>query len=97
MNSERVSASSIAIGDQERPWRRIGGPKEDIKVCAREPKPATHSRGGTLLNEIGWHWPSHWEAIERQLAHGISNGARRVYNYGQHLPARGAMMISARP
>ena len=42
----------------------------------------------TLLNEMGW--PS--EAIERQMAHGISDSVRRHYNYAQHLPERRLMM-----
>jgi integrase len=42
----------------------------------------------TLLNELGW--PS--EAIERQMAHGVSDSVRRHYNYAQHLPERRIMM-----
>jgi integrase len=44
----------------------------------------------TLLNELGWH-P---DAIERQLAHGSSDGVQRNYNYAQHLPLRSRMMQS---
>ena len=42
----------------------------------------------TLLNELGWR-P---EAIERQMAHGVSDSVRRHYNYAQHLPERRIMM-----
>lgn len=42
----------------------------------------------TLLNEMGWHS----EAIERQMAHGVSDSVRRHYNYAQHLPERRIMM-----
>jgi integrase len=42
----------------------------------------------TLLNELGWR-P---EAIERQMAHGVSDSVRRHYNYAQHLPERRVMM-----
>jgi integrase len=34
----------------------------------------------TLLNELGWRS----EAIERQMAHGVSDSVRRHYNYAQH-------------
>ena len=42
----------------------------------------------TLLNELGWRS----EAIERQMAHGVSDSIRRHYNYAQHLPERRVMM-----
>lgn len=42
----------------------------------------------TLLNEQGWRS----EAIERQMAHGVSDSVRRHYNYAQHLPERRIMM-----
>lgn len=42
----------------------------------------------TLLNELGWRS----EAIERQMAHGVSDSIRRHYNYAQHLPERRLMM-----
>jgi integrase len=42
----------------------------------------------TLLNEMGWRS----EAIERQMAHGVSDSVRRHYNYAQHLPERRVMM-----
>jgi len=42
----------------------------------------------TLLNEISWRS----EAIERQMAHGVSDSVRRHYNYAQHLPERRLMM-----
>jgi integrase len=42
----------------------------------------------TLLNELGWR-P---EAIERQVAHGVSDSVRRHYKYAQHLPERRVMM-----
>jgi integrase len=42
----------------------------------------------TLLNEMGWRS----EAIERQMAHGISDSVRRHYNYAQHLQERRIMM-----
>ena len=42
----------------------------------------------TLLNELGWRS----EAIERQMAHGVSDSVRRHYNYAQHLPERRLMM-----
>jgi integrase len=42
----------------------------------------------TLLNELGWR-P---EAIERQMAHGVSDSVRRHYNYAQHLSERRLMM-----
>jgi hypothetical protein len=42
----------------------------------------------TLLNELGWRS----EAIERQMAHGVSDSVRRHYNYAQHLPERRIMM-----
>jgi len=42
----------------------------------------------TLLNELGWRS----EAIERQMAHGVSDSVRRHYNYAQHLPERRVMM-----
>jgi len=42
----------------------------------------------TLLNEMGWRS----EAIERQMAHGVSDSVRRHYNYAQHLPERRLMM-----
>lgn len=43
----------------------------------------------TLLNESG-NW--HPDAIERQLAHVESDGVRRAYARGEHLPERVAMM-----
>ena len=42
----------------------------------------------TLLNELGWRS----EAIERQMAHGVSDSIRRHNNYAQHLPERRVMM-----
>jgi integrase len=42
----------------------------------------------TLLNEMGWRS----EAIERQMAHGVSDSVRRHYNYAQHLAERRIMM-----
>ena len=42
----------------------------------------------TLLNELGWRS----EAIERQMAHGVSDSVRRHYDYAQHLPERRLMM-----
>jgi len=42
----------------------------------------------TFLNELGWRS----EAIERQMAHGVSDSIRRHYNYAQHLPERRVMM-----
>lgn len=42
----------------------------------------------TLLNELGWRS----EAIERQMARGVSDSVRRHYNYAQHLPERRIMM-----
>ena len=42
----------------------------------------------TLLNEMGWRS----EAIERQMAHGVSDSVRRHYNYAQHLQERRVMM-----
>ena len=42
----------------------------------------------TLLNEMG----RRSEAIERQMAHGVSDSVRRHYNYAQHLPERRIMM-----
>jgi integrase len=42
----------------------------------------------TLLNEMGWRS----EAIERQMAHGVSDSVRRHYNYAQHLSERRIMM-----
>ena len=42
----------------------------------------------TLLNELGWRS----EAIERQMAHGVSDSIRRHYNHAQHLPERRVMM-----
>jgi integrase len=42
----------------------------------------------TLLNELGWRS----EAIERQMAYGVSDSIRRHYNYAQHLPERRLMM-----
>jgi hypothetical protein len=32
------------------------------------------------------------EAIERQMAHGVSDSVRRHYNYAQHLPERYLMV-----
>jgi hypothetical protein len=37
---------------------------------------------------MGWRS----EAIERQMAHGVSDSIRRHYNYAQHLPERLIMM-----
>lgn len=37
---------------------------------------------------MGWRS----EAIERQMAHGVSDSVRRHYNYAQHLPERRIMM-----
>jgi hypothetical protein len=42
----------------------------------------------TLLNEMGWRS----EAIERRMAHGVSDSVRRHYNYAQHLPERRILM-----
>jgi hypothetical protein len=42
----------------------------------------------TLLSELGWSS----EAIERQMAHGVSDSVGRHYNYAQHLPERRMMM-----
>jgi integrase len=41
-----------------------------------------------LLNELGWRS----EAIERQMAHAVSDSIRRHYNYAQYLPERRVMM-----
>ena len=42
----------------------------------------------TLLNEMGWRSA----AIERQMAHGVSDSVRRHYNCAQHLRERRIMM-----
>jgi len=42
----------------------------------------------TLLNEMG----ERSKAIERQMAHGVSDSVPRRYNYAQHLPERRIIM-----
>jgi integrase len=62
--------------------RRMGYTKEEMTAHG------FRSMASTILNEQGWLG----DAIERQLAHGESNGVRAAYNYAQHLPERKKMM-----
>jgi len=62
--------------------RRMGYTKDEMTAHG------FRSIASTILNEQGWHA----DAIERQLAHGESNGVRAAYNYAQHLPERKKMM-----
>jgi integrase len=62
--------------------RRMGYAKEEMTGHG------FRSMATTLLNKQGWHW----DAIERQLAHGERDAVRAAYNYAEHLPERRAMM-----
>jgi len=62
--------------------RRMGYTKDEMTAHG------FRSIASTILNEQGWLG----DAIERQLAHGESNGVRAAYNYAQHLPERKKMM-----
>ncbi len=62
--------------------RRMGYTKDEMTAHG------FRSMATTILNEQGWLG----DAIERQLAHGESNGVRAAYNYAQHLPERKKMM-----
>lgn len=62
--------------------RRMGYTKDEMTAHG------FRSMASTILNEQGWNG----DAIERQLAHGESNGVRAAYNYAQHLPERKKMM-----
>ncbi len=62
--------------------RRMGYTKDEMTAHG------FRSMASTILNEQGWLG----DAIERQLAHGESNGVRAAYNYAQHLPERKKMM-----
>jgi hypothetical protein len=44
-------------------------------------------RARPFLNELEWRS----EAIERQMAHGVSESIRRRYNFAQYLPERRLM------
>ena len=62
--------------------RRMGYTKDEMTAHG------FRSMASTILNEQGWFG----DAIERQLAHGESNGVRAAYNYAQHMPERKKMM-----
>jgi integrase len=62
--------------------RRMGYTKDEMTAHG------FRSMASTILNEQGWLG----DAIERQLAHGESNGVRAAYNYAQHMPERKKMM-----
>jgi integrase len=62
---------------------------QSLRFDSREVTPhGFRATACTLLNELGWRS----EAIERQMAHGVSDSVRRHYNYAQHLPERRVMM-----
>ncbi len=87
-DSEYVFAS---LRDPSRPLHgaALGGALRALGFESREVTPhGFRSTACTLLNELGWRS----EAIERQMAHGVSDSVRRHYNYAQHLPERRLMM-----
>jgi integrase len=79
------------IGDPDRPMpgTALGSALQSLGFDPKEVTPhGFRATACTLLNELGWR-P---EAIERQMAHGVSDSVRRHYNYAQHLPERRLMM-----
>jgi integrase len=87
-NSEYVFPS---LRDPSRPLHgaALGGALRSLGFESGEVTPhGFRSTACTLLNELGWRS----EAIERQMAHGVSDSVRRHYNYAQHLPERRVLM-----
>jgi integrase len=71
------------------PGTALGSALQSLRFDRTEVTPhGFRATACTLLNELGWR-P---EAIERQMAHGVSDSVRRHYNYAQHLPERRLMM-----
>jgi integrase len=79
------------LRDASRPLHgsALGSALESLRFDHTEITPhGFRSTACTLLNELGWRA----EAIERQMAHGVSDSVRRHYNYAQYLPERRLMM-----
>ena len=80
--STRTETRPISDATMLNALRRMGYQKHEMSVHG------FRSIASTLLNELGYN--RDW--IERQLAHGDSNGVRAAYNYAEYLPERKRMM-----
>ena len=80
--SMRTETRPISDATMLNALRRMGYQKHEMSVHG------FRSIASTLLNELGYN--RDW--IERQLAHGDSNGVRAAYNYAEYLPERKRMM-----
>ena len=80
--STRTETRPISDATMLNALRRMGYQKHEMSVHG------FRSIASTLLNELGYN--RDW--IERQLAHGDSNGVRAAYNYAEYLPERKKMM-----
>ena len=80
--SIRSDADTISDVTMLNALRRMGYQKHEMSVHG------FRSIASTLLNELGYN--RDW--IERQLAHGESDGVRAAYNYAEYLPERRKMM-----
>ena len=80
--STRTETRPISDATMLNALRRMGYQKQEMSVHG------FRSIASTLLNELGYN--RDW--IERQLAHGDSNGVRAAYNYAEYLPERKKMM-----
>ena len=80
--STRTETRPISDATMLKALRRMGYQKHEMSVHG------FRSIASTLLNELGYN--RDW--IERQLAHGDSNGVRAAYNYVEYLPERKRMM-----
>ncbi len=80
--STRTATRPISDATMLNALRRMGYQKQEMSVHG------FRSIASTLLNELGYN--RDW--IERQLAHGETNGVRAAYNYAEYLPERRRMM-----
>ncbi|MBD5626961.1 MAG: site-specific integrase [Desulfovibrio sp.] len=80
--STRTETRPISDATMLNALRRMGYQKHEMSVHG------FRSIASTLLNELDYN--RDW--IERQLAHGDSNGVRAAYNYAEYLPERKRMM-----
>ncbi|MBD5417819.1 MAG: integrase arm-type DNA-binding domain-containing protein [Desulfovibrio sp.] len=80
--STRTETRPISDATMLNALRRMGYQKHEMSVHG------FRSIASTLLNELCYN--RDW--IERQLAHGDSNGVRAAYNYAEYLPERKRMM-----
>ena len=80
--STRTATRPISDATMLNALRRMGYQKQEMCVHG------FRSIASTLLNELGYN--RDW--IERQLAHGETNGVRAAYNYAEYLPERRRMM-----